>query len=82
MEDTEHAFGTSIFILDHTVHRVSAEDAVRTFGDVTQENFWRMWPSIKEWADTVWSEIQEDRGRHSSPVGDDDDDHAELGGGG
>ena len=81
MEDTEHAFGTAIFILDHTVERRSADDALRTFGDVTQENFWRMWPQIKSWGETLWHQIEDERRHHSSPV-DGDDEHAELGGGG
>ena len=79
MEDTEHAFGTAMFIMDHTVQRVSAEDAVRTFGDVTQENFWRMWPQIKPWAEALWEEIEADRRLHSTSV--DDDGDLELGSG-
>lgn len=81
MEDTEHAFGTAIFILDHTVERTSVDDALSRYGDVTQENFWRMWPQIKAWGDGLWAQIEGERRHHSSPVGDDDDDHTELGGG-
>ncbi len=80
MDDVEHAFGTAVFIFDHTVQRVSAEEAVRKFGDVTQENFWRMWPQIKMWADNLWDEIEEDRRLHATPA--DQDDDLELGGGG
>lgn len=80
MEDVEHAFGTAMFILDHTVQRMSADDAVKKFGDVTQENFWRMWPQIKMWADHLWDEIQDDRGLHATSV--DLDDDLELGSGG
>lgn len=81
MEDTEHAFATSVFIFDHTVQKVSADDAAHQFSDVTQENFWRMWPQIKGWADRLYELIEEDRRAHSQAP-DDDDDHAELGGGG
>ncbi len=81
MEDIEHAFGTAIFILDHTLQKTSAKEALRTFGDVTQENFWRMWPEIRDWAEDLWHEIEEERGLHASPV-DDDDDHLETGGSG
>lgn len=80
MEDTEHAFGTAMFILDHTVQRTSADEAVRRFSHVTQENFWRMWPQIKAWADTVWDEIERDRGMHATPA--DMDDDLEIGTGG
>jgi len=80
VEDTEHAFGTAIFILDHTVQRVAADEAVKKFSDVTQENFWRMWPQIKMWADAVYLQIQEDRAFHATPV--DEDEHLETGGSG
>jgi hypothetical protein len=80
MDDIEHSFGTAVFIFDHTVQKVSAHKALQTFGDMTQENFWRMWPQIKMWCDAFWDEIEEDRGIHSQPH--DDDDPHELGEGG
>jgi hypothetical protein len=80
MEDTEHAFGTAIFILDHTVQRISADEAVRRFGDVTQENFWRMWPQIRLWAESLYHHIEEDRRLHATPA--DEDEHLEIGGSG
>lgn len=80
MDDIEHSFGTAVFIFDHTVQKVSAHKALQTFGDVTQENFWRMWPQIKMWCDAFWDEIEEDRGVHSQPH--DDEDPRELGEGG
>lgn len=81
MEDIEHAFGTAVFILDHTVSKVSAHNALGSFGDVTQENFWRMWPQIKMWCDSLWNEIEEERGHHARPH-DDDDPHESGGEGG
>jgi hypothetical protein len=77
MEEVEHAFGTAVFILDHTVQKISAHEALGKFDDVTQENFWRMWPQIKMWCDGLWEEIQEDRGAHSQPH--DQDEHQETG---
>lgn len=77
MEENEHAFGTAVFILDHTVQKVPPTTALSRFGDVTQENFWRMWPQIKMWCDALWVEIEEERGAHSTPA--DDDEHHELG---
>ncbi|MEX0832761.1 MAG: hypothetical protein WD757_04120 [Actinomycetota bacterium] len=80
MEDTEHAFGTAVFILDHTVQRVSADEAVKKFSDVTQENFWRMWPQIKLWGDSLYSHVEEDRRLHATPA--DEDEHLDVGGSG
>lgn len=80
MEDTEHAFGTAIFILDHTVQRVSADEAVKKFSDVTQENFWRMWPQIKLWGESLYSHVEEDRRLHATPA--DEDENLDVGGSG
>ena len=52
-EQIEYGFGTAIFVLDYTAGKVSAEDAERAFGDTTKENFWRMWPHVREWADAL-----------------------------
>lgn len=67
MEDIEHSFGTAVFILDHTVQKMSPDLALGRFGDTTQENFWRMWPQIKMWCDTLWNDIEDERGTHSQP---------------
>lgn len=80
MKDTEHAFNTAIFVLDHTAERVTAEEALNAFGDMTQESFWRMWPDIRAWGEALWHDIEEERGHRSVPA-DEEDDHAELGGG-
>ena len=80
MEDVEHAFSTAVFIFDHTVQRISADDAVRKFNDVTQENFWRMWPQIKMWGEALWNHIEDDRGMHATPEV--KDEHLETGGSG
>ena len=73
MEDNEHAFGTAIFILDHTVQKVPQSEALSRFGDLTQENFWRMWPQIKMWCDALWADIEDERGGHATPVDEDED---------
>ena len=80
MDDIEHAFGTAIFIMDHTVQKMSADAALGTFGDLTQENFWRMWPQIKLWCDTLWNDIEDERGTHAQPH--DEESFDELGGSG
>jgi hypothetical protein len=58
-EQQEYGFGTAIFVLDHTADKVTPEEADRSFGEVTKENFWRMWPAIREWAETFVSQIRD-----------------------
>jgi hypothetical protein len=79
-EQQEYGFGTAIFVLDHTADKVTPEEADRSFGEVTKENFWRMWPAIREWAETLWSRLEEERGAMAAPVEDEEVD--EVGGGG
>jgi hypothetical protein len=76
----EYGFGTAVFVLDHTAEKLSVDDAERSFGDVTKENFWRMWPSIKEWADGLWGLIDDERGAMARPAEDEELD--DVGGGG
>ena len=79
-EQLEYGFGTAVFILDHTAGKLKAEEAERTFGDVTKENFWRMWPGIKEWAEGLWQLVDEERGHAARPAVDEELD--DVGGGG
>jgi hypothetical protein len=79
-EQFEYGFGTAIFVLDHTAGKLKVDDAERTFGDLTKENFWRMWPHIKSWADDLWEQIEDERGHLSRPALDDELD--DVGGGG
>ena len=53
-EQLEHGFVTGIFVLDHATQKMSTEEAERLFGEVSKENFWRMWPGIKSWAEDLW----------------------------
>jgi hypothetical protein len=76
----EYGFGTAVFVLDHTAGKLTADDAERSFGDLTKENFWRMWPHIKSWADDLWNRIEDERGHLSRPALDDELD--DVGGGG
>jgi hypothetical protein len=79
-ENLEYGFGTAIFVLDYTVDKATPEDVERAFGEVTKENFWRMWPGIKEWADVFWQALEDDRGHMARPVVDEELD--DVGGGG
>ena len=79
-EQVEYGFGTAVFVLDHTADKVRPEDAAREFGEVTKENFWRMWPGVREWADALWQALDEEYGSPARPLVDEDVD--EVGGGG
>lgn len=76
----EYGFGTAIFVLDHTAGKLKVDEAERSFGDLTKENFWRMWPNIKAWADDLWEQIEDERGHLSRPALDEELD--DVGGGG
>jgi hypothetical protein len=79
-EQLEYGFSTAIFVLDHTVQKLDAAEAERAWSEVTKENFWRMWPSIRDWAEPLWQEIDAERGHMAKPV--EDDEYDEVGGGG
>ena len=79
-EQLEHGFVTGVFVLDHTTQKTTAEEAERHFGEVSKENFWRMWPGIREWAEELWHRIDDERGHMATPV--EDDEYDEVGGGG
>ncbi len=79
-EQLEYGFSTAIFVLDHTVQKLEPLEAERAWNEVSKENFWRMWPSIREWAQAVWDEIDAERGHMATPV--EDEEYDEVGGGG
>ena len=79
-EQLEHGFVTGVFVIDHTTQKITPDEAERSFGDVTKENFWRMWPVIREWAGSLWTLIDEERGDMARPAADEDLD--DVGGGG
>ena len=54
----EYGVGTAVFLLEHAAEKITPDDADREFGEVTKENFWRMWPAIKEWADVLWQVLE------------------------
>jgi len=79
-EQYEYGFGTAVFVLDHVSEKLTPEDAERAFGEVSKENFWRMWPNITAWAETLWGLIDDERGHMARPALDEDLD--DVGGGG
>lgn len=79
-EQLEYGFTTSIFVLNHTVQKSTPEDAEREFSEVAKENFWRMWPGVRDWAESLWQQVDDERGHLAEPVEDEELD--EVGGGG
>ena len=79
-EQLEYGFTTAVFVLDHTSGKLRPEDAEREFGEVAKENFWRMWPGVRDWAEQLWRTIDDERGHMAAPAVDDELD--EIGGGG
>jgi hypothetical protein len=79
-EQLEYGFGTAVYILDHTADKISTEEAESDFGEVTKENFWRMWPEIRQWAEALWQRLDDERGSQSRPAEDELAD--DVGGGG
>jgi hypothetical protein len=79
-EQLEYGFTTAVFVLDHVADKLTAADADRDFTDVTKENFWRMWPTIRDWAEAFWGSIDDERREGAKPV--EDEDFDETGGGG
>ena len=77
-DQLEYGFGTAIFVLDHTTEKITPDDAYRSFGEVTKENFWRMWPAVREWAEALWLRLEDERAQEAAPVEDEEVD--EVGG--
>jgi hypothetical protein len=79
-DQIEYGFTTAVFVLEHTADKLTPEDAYSGFSEVTKENFWRMWPDVREWADSLWHRLEDERGSQSRPAEDEDLD--DVGGGG
>jgi hypothetical protein len=79
-EQLEYGFTTAVFVLDHTARKLSTDQAEREFGETAKENFWRMWPTVREWADDLHRQIDDERGHMATPV--EDEEYDEVGGGG
>ena len=79
-DQLEYGFGTAVFVLDYTSDKITAADAERAFGETTKENFWRMWPHVRDWAESLWQIIEDERGHQARPAIDEELD--DVGGGG
>lgn len=76
----EYGFMTAIFVLEHTAEKVDPAVAERDFTETTKENFWRTWPQIREWVESLWQRLEDERHVTSRPVEDEELD--DVGGGG
>lgn len=76
----EYAFVTAVFVLDHTTQKISAAEAERDFSETSKENFWQTWPEVREWVESLWQRLEDERRASSRPVEDGDVD--DVGGGG
>ncbi len=76
----EYGVGTAVFLLEHAADKITPEDADREFGEVTKENFWRMWPAVREWGEALWQMLEDERGSMARPALDEELD--DVGGGG
>jgi len=79
-DQLEYGFGTAVFVLDHTAEKISPDEADRAFGEVTKENFWRMYQPVRDWADTKSQPQEDERGSMARPAEDEELD--DVGGGG
>jgi hypothetical protein len=65
--------------LDAITREVPAEEASRLLDAATLEVFWRDWPHVRTWAETVWQRLGQDLAVPAQPV--DDPELDEVGGG-
>ena len=79
-QQLEYGFTTAVFVLEHTADKITPDEADRDFTEVSKENFWRMWPAVREWAEELWRRLEDERGSPSRPVADEELD--DVGGGG
>jgi hypothetical protein len=59
---------------------VTVDDAHATLDETTLEVFWREWPSLRSWAESLWQRLNDDLAAPARPVTDPDLD--EVGDGG
>jgi len=46
------------------------EEAADTFDATVSEVFFRDWPAIRDWGESVWHHLDEDLGREATPESD------------
>jgi hypothetical protein len=76
----EYGFVTAIFVLEHTSEKLSPGEAESVFSAVAKENFWRVWPQVRDWVESFWQRLEDERHITSKPV--EDNEWDDVGGGG
>ncbi len=56
--------------LDAITQQVSVDDPTAVLDDATLQVFWRDWPPVRSWAETIWQRLQADLAVPATPVGD------------
>ncbi len=56
--------------LDAITQQVSVDDPTAVLDDATLQVFWRDWPPLRSWAETIWQRLQADLAVPATPVGD------------
>ena len=58
--------------LDAVADEVTPDKAPHVIDDATLEVFWRDWPQISAWAESLWQRLDEDLAGPATPPGDPD----------
>jgi hypothetical protein len=66
--------------MDAITQQVSVDDPTTVLDDATLQVFWRDWPPLRSWAETIWQRLQADLAVPATPFGDPELD--EVGGSG
>ena len=56
--------------LDAITQQVSVDDPTALLDDATLQVFWRDWPPLRSWAETIWQRLQADLAVPATPVRD------------
>jgi hypothetical protein len=59
---------------------VTVDDAHATLDEATLELFWREWPPLRGWAESLWQRLNDDLATPATPVTDADLDEVGEGG--
>jgi hypothetical protein len=79
-DQIEYGFTTAVFVMEHVAEKISAADAERSFNETSKENFWRVWPMVRDWGEELWQMLEDERGHQARPALDEELD--DVGGGG
>jgi hypothetical protein len=79
-DQQEYGFVTAVFVLQHTAEKLGPGEAERNFTETTKENFWRVWPDVRDWVESLWQRLDDERRAMARPAEDEELD--DVGGGG